>query len=470
MTILAILALVTAATFFVLFMKYKQAADECGRALDEHATKLQATKTRLDQALRHTVPEAESKAAWAAFEQESKELDRKLAQQRAVVQREMARLGLELAGVQSQADLVELGFRHRTFTYEDPKSYQDAIRQVENQQSAMLKSGAAAKCTISWTINGSEKAAEAMMKKLMKLALRTFNADADAAIARVKWNNLRSMEDRIQKCEETIEKTLDKWGIVIDDRYRDLKLKELKLTYEQAEVEYKQREEQRELREQMREEEKARREAERAKAEAEREERRLEQALAKAKQEMDAARTADQSKYLIRIRELELQLQQAGDARIRAISMAQLTKMGHIYIISNIGSFGEDVYKIGMTRRLDPMDRIWELSDASVPFDFDVHALIKCEDAPALEAKLHGVLADRRINAINERKEFFRVSVAEIQAIVQREGHDVQLSLLAEAREYRETQATKPARVDVGTRRSNSVVAWEVGTRTEGGQ
>ena len=94
----------------------------------------------------------------------------------------MARLGLELAGVQSQADLVELGFRHRTFTYEDPKSYQDAIRQVENQQSAMLKSGAAAKCTMNWTINGSEKAAEAMMKKLMKLALRTFNADADAAI------------------------------------------------------------------------------------------------------------------------------------------------------------------------------------------------------------------------------------------------------------------------------------------------
>jgi hypothetical protein len=277
----------------------------------------------------------------------------------------------------------------------------------------------------------------------MKLALRTFNADSDAAIAKVKWNNIGTMADRVNKSEETIEKTLDKWGIVIVDSYRDLKLKELRLTFERAELDQRIKEEQKEIREQQREEEKARREAETAERVAEKEERQLAMALEKAKQEMSHAHTADMTKHLMRIKELEIQLASAGEDRQRAVSMAQLTKMGNVYIVSNVGSFGHEVLKIGMTRRMDPMDRIWELSDASVPFDFDVHGMIKTDDAPGLEAKLHQKFEDRRLNLINLRKEFFRVTIKDIQEVVTALGLDVRLTLAAEARELLESEALR---------------------------
>jgi Domain of unknown function (DUF4041)/Meiotically up-regulated gene 113 len=358
-------------------------------------------------------------------------------------QNELNELLIELGNAQGQQELIDIGFSRQDFTFEDPASYQSAIEEVENEQSQMLKSGLAAKCNLNWSIEGSEKKGEQMIGKWMKLALRTFNADSDAAIAKVKWNNFTSMSDRIRKSEETIEKTLDKWGIIIVDSYRDLKLKELRLTFERAEVEQRVKEEQKEIREQMREEEKARREAESAEREAEKKERQLALALDKAKKEMSQAHTADMTKHLMRIKELEIQLATAGDQRQRAISMAQLTKMGHVYIASNVGSFGNGVLKIGMTRRMDPMDRIWELSDASVPFDFDVHGMIKSEDARGLEAMLHKKFEAYRLNLINLRKEFFRVTIRDIQDVVTTLGLDVRLTLAAEARELLETDAIR---------------------------
>ena len=335
-------------------------------------------KRDLETMRKLVVPENEAKIAWQRFEEEKIKYEE-----------EIKRLADEFGKSKVNIDLMELGFVRRTFTYEDARSYQNAINEIEEKQANMLRAGTAAKCSMSWTVEGSQKKGEVMMKKLIKLAVRTFNADADAAISRVKWNNFKSMKERILKSEETIEKTMDQWGIVIDDEYRNLKIKELELTFEQAEVMQRAREEQRALKEQQREEEKARREAEKAKLDAEAEERKLQDALAKAKAEMENSRTQDMSKYLMKIKELEIKLSQVGEEKLRAVSMAQLTRMGYVYIISNIGSFGEHVYKIGMTRRLDPMDRVWELSDASVPFDFDVHGIIKCDDAPALESKLH---------------------------------------------------------------------------------
>ena len=123
--------------------------------------------------------------------------------------------------------------------------------------------------------------------------------------------------------------------------------------------------------------------------------------------------------------------------------MAQQTKRGHVYVISNIGSFGENVYKIGMTRRLDPMDRVRELGDASVPFPFDVHAIIFSEDAPALETKLHKTFNQRRVNLINTKKEFFHVSLQEIEDVVHENNAEIEFTKLAEARDYRESMAIR---------------------------
>jgi len=125
----------------------------------------------------------------------------------------------------------------------------------------------------------------------------------------------------------------------------------------------------------------------------------------------------------------------------RSISQAQLTKAGYVYVISNIGSFGENVFKVGMTRRLEPQERVDELGDASVPFQFDVHAMIYRENAPEFETELHQELEPFRVNKINPRKEFFRVSLAEIEKIAQKYKADVAITKLAEAKEYRQSLA-----------------------------
>ena len=123
----------------------------------------------------------------------------------------------------------------------------------------------------------------------------------------------------------------------------------------------------------------------------------------------------------------------------RALSRAQLTRSGHVYVISNVGSFGEGTLKIGMTRRLDPMDRVKELGDASVPFGFDVHAMIYSEDAPALESTLHKTFSDRRVNLVNMRKEFFLVDLDDVEAAVGESGAEIVFTKAAEAEQYRRT-------------------------------
>jgi hypothetical protein len=139
--------------------------------------------------------------------------------------------------------------------------------------------------------------------------------------------------------------------------------------------------------------------------------------------------------------ELEQLVAEAHTNKERAISRAQQTRSGHVYVISNLGSFGTNVYKIGMTRRLDPMDRVWELSDASVPFDFDVHAIIYTDDAPGLENELHRRFTTRRVNMVNERKEFFHATIDEIAEVVRERCGDIELTLAAEAAEFLQSAA-----------------------------
>ena len=156
----------------------------------------------------------------------------------------------------------------------------------------------------------------------------------------------------------------------------------------------------------------------------------------------DAERTrTERARYEQELVELQEKWQAAEERNRRAISLAQQTKRGHVYIISNIGSFGHDVFKVGMTRRLDPMDRVKELGDASVPFDFDVHAMIYSEDAPRLEGELHRRFEDRRLNKVNLRREFFRVMVTELKQVIDDLGISVHWTMFAEAAQYRESLA-----------------------------
>ena len=173
--------------------------------------------------------------------------------------------------------------------------------------------------------------------------------------------------------------------------------------------------------------------------EAEKDEAKYQKALDTARRELETTHDAEREAMAARVQALETELAAAQDRKERAIAQAQLTKVGHVYVISNIGAFGEGVLKIGLTRRLEPEERVKELGDASVPFPFDIHTLIYSENAPALEARLHNHFWDKRLNWANDRKEFFRVNLDEVSAALTELGLKANLLNVPEAREYRET-------------------------------
>ena len=340
-------------------------------------------------------------------------------------------------------ELAEYGVYDPHFEFDMSEQYKNEIFGIREQQKREIRNGSAVLGGDNITWNGSLSQGAAMVKKEKKLMLRAFNGECDSFIADVDWNNILKMEERIQKSFEAINKIYEKQGISISRAYHRLKLKELRLTYEYKRKRYEEKEEQKSIREQMREEEKARREIEAALIKAQKEEETYQKALEKARKEVNAAQGAQQAKLQSKIAELEARIAEAESNKKRAMSMAQQTRRGHVYVISNIGSFGENIYKIGMTRRLDPMDRVRELGDASVPFPFDVHAIIFCEDAPSLETELHRAFEQKRVNMINPRKEFFNVSLEEIENVVHKNDATIEFTKLAEARDYRESLAIK---------------------------
>ncbi|HEX4964702.1 MAG TPA: DUF4041 domain-containing protein [Thermoanaerobaculia bacterium] len=407
-------------------------------------TDADAEKARVLESL-----ESERTAARAQMEKDRIEAVEALSS----LQRKIQEGGLELTSLQTriqalrteferldeEANLQSFGVYKPHYEFADSEKYQAELDRIYEAQKRMVKDKAAATCAIEWTVNGSKVEGRKSTNQTLKLMLRAFNGECDAAIAKVKYNNVQVMEARIRKAHELINGLANVQRCEISVQYLRLKLAELFLVHEYQEKVQEEKEEQRRIREQMREEEIAQRELEKARQEAEKEEQRYAQALAKAREEAERAVGARQVQLLAQIGELQRRLQEAQTNKERAIARAQMTRSGHVYVISNIGSFGENVYKIGMTRRLDPLDRIRELSDASVPFQFDVHAVIFSEDAPTLENKLHREFHRRRVNRINERKEFFRVSIDDISASVLQNHGQIEVTKIAEAKDYRKT-------------------------------
>lgn len=279
-------------------------------------------------------------------------------------------------------------------------------------------------------------------ERASRFVVDAFNGKVDAILTRVKHDNLGTLEQEIRDAFSLTNLN----GIVFRDArilpaYLDSRLAELKWAIVVQELKRREREEQMRIKEQMREEEKVRREQEKAIREAQEKEALIREALEKARLEAEHANAQERAKVDAEIEELKKRLAEAEATKQREISLAQLTRAGNVYVISNMGSFGEDVFKIGMTRRREPMERIWELGDASVPFDFDVHALIYSDDAPSLERELHSAFDDWRINKVNYRKEFFRVPVQKLKEFVQQRGLNASFTMVADAHEFRETQA-----------------------------
>lgn len=351
------------------------------------------------------------------------------------------KLRKEISLYESKLDLIEFGVYEPIYEFDKSDDYRNEQNRIIEKQKQMISNETAAICTTKWTIDGSEAKGRASTKRFIKLILRAFNGECEYLIAKVKWNNVNQMKERINKSFETLNKLGESQAVYINHDYLDLKLKELILEHEFQQKRQQEKEELRRIQEELREEEKVRREIEQAQREAEKDELNYEKALDKARKEVEQATGDKHDKLLAQIEKLEQELKEAHEKKERALSMAQQTRRGHVYVISNIGSFGENIYKIGMTRRLEPLDRIRELGDASVPFKFDVHALIFSEDAPALEYELHRLFEKRNVNMVNFRKEFFKVTIDEIEKAIKENNIEAEIVRLPEAEEYRETLA-----------------------------
>jgi hypothetical protein len=345
----------------------------------------------------------------------------------------------EINLLEENLEYISYGLYKPHYDFGTSQEYSAKLDDIISKQKQTIKDELATHCATKWTVGGSDAQGARMTKLYSKLMLRAFNGECDATISRVKWNNIGNMEARIIKAIEAINKLGTVHQITITHDYYNLKLQELRLAYELQEKLNAEKEEQRSIREQRREEEKALREIERAQRDAQEDEERSEKALKIAKSEIEKTQGVELDLLKEKIKILEENLRQAREMKERAISQAQLTKSGHVYIISNIGSFGDSVYKIGMTRRLEPMDRVYELGDASVPFDFDVHAMIYSENAPELENNLHKKLEQKRINLIDQRAEFYKTSIDEIESLIKEMNLDIKLTKIAEAKEFRES-------------------------------
>lgn len=300
------------------------------------------------------------------------------------------------------------------------------LKECRLQMRQMLKTG--------WAITGNNPTHA-------NLLLDFFNTKAEDLLTRVKQENYGILKQELADVYALTQYYAKKIMLEaeISFSYYEVRQNELKWAsivhaFKQAE-----REELKIARELERENERAQREYEKAIANAEAEENRIKEEMAKTRLAVASATAAQKAKYEAQLATLTQRLKDAEEKNQRALSMAQQTKAGYVYMISNIGSFGNNVMKIGMTRRLEPMDRIDELSSASVPFVFDVHAMIYSEDAPALERKLHQVFDEQRVNKVNFRKEFFRITPFEAHEKLKELGIHAQFKMQATAEQYRET-------------------------------
>lgn len=309
----------------------------------------------------------------------------------------------------------------------------EELKKCRERMRLMIKNGTAAKCDY---VESSRK------DTAITFVLDAFNGKVDSILTTLKNDNHGTLSQKISDAFYTVNNNGKAFkNAVITEEYLHARLEELKWAATVQELKSQEREEQRRIKEQIREEEKAKRDFEKALRETEKEEEMLKKAMEKVQKELAQASEAQRAKFESQLNELNEKLILAEEKNKRALSMAQQTKTGHVYIISNIGSFGEHVYKIGMTRRLEPLDRIKELGDASVPFEFDVHSMILSEDAPSLERELHKKLVRMQINKVNPRKEFFKVTLKDIKDEIENMGIQAKWTLTAEAREYKESLA-----------------------------
>ena len=324
------------------------------------------------------------------------------------------------------------------FEFAFAEQYKNRLAEIRTKQKELIKSGNAVKGNLNWTVNGSKSQGKKMVKDMQKLLLRAFNCECDDIVEHVKYNNFDKMLERMTSTCSAISNLGSIMNVYITEEYYHLKTDELRLALEYQIKKQQEKDEQKEIKAQMREEAKLMKEIEEARKKIDKERKHYENALEQINKQIEQAENENIEELLKKKDEILKHLDKIDDD-IKQIDYREAnSKAGYVYIISNVGAFGENIYKIGMTRRLDPQERIDELGDASVPFNFDVHAMIFSADAPKLEASLHKAFENKKVNMVNQRREFFNVSLDEIKKVIS-ENYDktVEFHDYPEAQQYR---------------------------------
>lgn len=344
---------------------------------------------------------------------------------------ELALVREQVVTTQDTLILQEVGVYEYSHPLDDSVAYKAELAKIKDQIKAMVrKDGGAVSGSDKMTMNGSRTQGAKMVREFSKLLLRAYNNEADNLVRGMRAYKLDTSKDRLEKAKATIEKLGQSMDIRIGSPYHRLRFKEMELTADYLEKVAEEREREREEKARLREERQAQLEFQRQREKLEREKAHYVNALAalEAKGDSEAA-----ARMRAEMSEIDKAIE---DVDYRAANI----RAGYVYVISNLGAFGDHMVKVGMTRRLEPLDRIRELSDASVPFNFDVHAIHFSNDAVGVEAEIHRRLADRRVNRVNLRREFFHATPAEVRELLADVAGDLlEFTESAEAFEYHQS-------------------------------
>ncbi|KRE39589.1 chromosome segregation ATPase [Janibacter sp. Soil728] len=366
-----------------------------------------------------------------ALKVEIREMRDQLVRETATLQAELDDLRSRVVKTQEAEILQEVGLYDYRHPLSDSVTYKDELAKLKDQIKALARQdGGAIETAQGWTVNGSEAQGKKMLRDYSKLMLRAYNAEADNLVRGMKPYKLASAVERLNKVTATIERLGKTMSIRVTGHYHQLRIREMELTADYQEMLAREKEKEREEKERLREQRKVELEIAREKARLDKERQHYSNALQALIEKGDSEGAG----------RLRAQLDEIDRAMEEVDYRAANVRAGYVYVISNVGALGARMIKVGMTRRLDPMDRVRELSDASVPFNFDVHAMFFSEDAYGIEAEMHRRLAVTRVNRVNLRREFFYATPSEARdLLMELTGELLQFNEEPEALEYHQS-------------------------------
>ncbi|PWB85214.1 DUF4041 domain-containing protein [Methanobrevibacter thaueri] len=387
--------------------------------------KLEAEKTvEIEEKLKsrkedlHNIDEEYEKIA----KEKESELDASLASKRKEemnLKYEIKKLKDELIFTTDEVNLQSFGLYEPKYPFMDSTAYKEKLDDIRKQQKQMIKNKTATTDNPRMTLDGDLKKGQAMIRDTIKQILRNFNVECENVINKVNHKNYENSKKRIRKSYEQLNKLNKHLGVNIKPQYLNLKLEELQLAYDYAIKKEEEKEILKEARRREKEEKQLQKKLEKEKKKFDKENSKITSEIEEVKAQLTQAAADEKAKLEAEIAKLQAALDKNNEEIKKIDEWRETPGAGYVYIISNIGSFGEDVFKIGVTRRDDPEERVRELSSASVPFKFDTHVFIFSKNAYDLESELHERFNNKRVNKVNMRKEFFRITIDDVKRIVE---------------------------------------------------